>query len=170
MPINARRHIKKMRGGAQSHLVEGDDGGFYVVKFQNNPQHSRILVNELVCSIFLRYLQISSPDTVLIEVTPEFLREYPQVSVELGMQSARVSPGRHFGSKFPGDPARLAVYDFLPDLLLQKVHNLSDFLGCLVFDKWVGNADARQSVFFRARLRYWTGVESIQPIKQGFVA
>ena len=90
--------------------------------------------------------------------------------MELGTQFIPVTPGRHFGSKFPGDPARLAVYDFLPDLLLQKIHNLSDFLGCLVFDKWVGNADARQSVFFRARLRDWTGVESIQPLKQGFVA
>jgi len=26
-----------MRGGAQSHLIEADDGGFYVVKFSNNP-------------------------------------------------------------------------------------------------------------------------------------
>ncbi len=159
-----------MRGGSQSHLIEGDDGAFYVVKFQNNPQHNRILVNELVCSIFLRYLQISSPDTALIEVSPDFLREYPQASVELGTSTIPVPAGRHFGSKFPGDPARLAVYDFLPDLLLGRVHNLSDFLGCLVFDKWVGNADARQSVFFRARLRDWTGVESIQPLKQGFVA
>jgi hypothetical protein len=170
MPILARRHIKKMRGGAQSHLIEGDDGCFYVVKFLNNPQHRRILVNELVCSIFLRYLQISCPDAALMEVTPEFLGSNPQVSLELGTQSIAVPAGRHFGSKFPGDPAELAVYDFLPDVLLQKVNNLSDFLGCLVFDKWVGNADARQSIFFRARLREWTRTESAHPLKLGFVA
>ncbi len=35
-----------MRGGAQSHLMRCDDGYYYVVKFQNNPQHRRILVNE----------------------------------------------------------------------------------------------------------------------------
>jgi hypothetical protein len=170
MPILARRHIKKMRGGAQAHLIEGEDGGFYVVKFLNNPQHRRILVNELVCSVFLRYLQISSPDTALIEVTPEFLVSNPQVSLELGTQLIGVATGRHFGSKFPGDPADLAVYDFLPDLLLQKVNNLSDFRGCLVFDKWVGNADARQSIFFRARLREWSMRESVHPLKLGFVA
>src|SRR5437867_6998526 len=170
MPITARRHIKKMRGGAQSHLIEGDDGCFYVVKFLNNPQHSRILVNELVCSVFLRYLQISAPDAALIEITRQFLRENPQVSLEIGLRSIAVAAGRHFGSKFPGDPAKLAVYDFLPDLLLRKMNNLSDFLGCLVFDKWVGNADARQSIFFRARLREWTPAGSIHPLKLGFVA
>lgn len=170
MPINARRHIKKMRGGAQAHLIEADDGCFYVVKFLNNPQHRRILVNELVCSVFLRYLQISCADMALIEVTPEFLQENPQVSLEMGTQSIAVAVGRHFGSKFPGDPAKLAVYDFLPDLLLQKVNNLSDFRGCLVFDKWVSNADARQSIFFRAKLRDWTLTESDHPLKLGFLA
>jgi hypothetical protein len=170
MPINARRHIKKMRGGAQSHLIEGDDGCFYVVKFLNNPQHRRVLINELVCSVFLRYLQISCPDWALIEISPEFLRENPQVSMETGSQFVAVAAGRHFGSKFPGDPAKLAVYDFLPDVLLRQVNNLSDFRGCLVFDKWVGNADSRQSIFFRARLREWAPVESIHPLKLGFVA
>jgi hypothetical protein len=70
----ARRHIRKMRGGAQSHLLEADDGRFYIVKFQNNPQHRRILVNELVASTFLRYLEISTAETALIHVTSEFLR------------------------------------------------------------------------------------------------
>jgi hypothetical protein len=37
-----------MRGGAQSHLMSCDDGGYYVVKFQNNPQGVRILPNELL--------------------------------------------------------------------------------------------------------------------------
>lgn len=170
MPILARRHIKRMRGGAQAHLIEGDDGCYYVVKFLNNPQHRRILVNELVCSVFLRYLQISSPEAAVIELTPEFLGENPQTSFEIGSQSLAVTAGRHFGSKFPGDPAQLAVYDFLPDALLQKVNNLSDFRGCLVFDKWVGNADARQSIFFRARLREWPSANPAHPLKLGFVA
>jgi hypothetical protein len=170
MPINARRHIRKMRGGAQSHLIEGDDGCFYVVKFLNNPQHRRILINELVSTVFLKYLQIATPDVAMIAISPEFLRENPQVAFELGTKSIPVPAGRHFGSKFPGDPAKLAVYDFLPDILLQKVDNLTDFLGCLVFDKWAGNSDARQSIFFRARLRDWTGAESPHPLKLGFVA
>jgi hypothetical protein len=33
------------------------------------------------------------------------------------------------------------------------VANLEDFRAILVFDKWVGNADGRQSVFYRAMVR-----------------
>src|SRR5579864_8549227 len=155
MPITARRHIRKMRGGAQSHLLETSDGHFYIVKFQNNPQHRRILVNELVSSVFLKYLQISSADTAVIEVTEEFLQENQGVSIELGSSKIPVSTGWQFGSLYPGDPARVAVYDFVPDTLLHKVRNTEDFLGVLVFDKWVSNADGRQAVFFRARVREW---------------
>jgi len=160
MPLTARRHIRKMRGGAQAHLLEASDGQFYIVKFQNNPQHRRILVNELVASVFLKYLQISSAEAAVIEVSEEFLRENPEVRIELGAGRTPVTPGRQFGSLYPGDPARVAVYDFVPDTLLHKVRNLRDFLGALVFDKWVSNADGRQAVFFRARVREWKFTDS----------
>ena len=35
MPIQAVQHIRRMRGGAQSHLMRCADGHYYVVKFQN---------------------------------------------------------------------------------------------------------------------------------------
>jgi hypothetical protein len=170
MPLTARRHIRKMRGGAQAHLIEADDGQFYIVKFQNNPQHRRVLVNELLASVFLKYLQLASAEAALIHVSEEFLRENPEVSIELGASRVPVATGRHFGSRYPGDPSRVAVYDFVPDALLHKVRNLTDFLGVLVFDKWVSNADGRQAVFLRARVREWlpTATEA-HPLTMGFV-
>ena len=60
------------------------DGHFYVVKFRNNPQHRRILVNEWIASVFLRYLRISAPEVALIELTPEFLDLNPEVHFQLG--------------------------------------------------------------------------------------
>ena len=63
-----------------------------------------------------------------------------------------VEPGWHFGSCYPGDPRLVAVFDFLPDALLSQCVNLRDYLGALVFDKWVSNADSRQSIFYRARI------------------
>ena len=155
MPVQARRFIRRMRGGAQAHLIEAEDGHFYVVKFSNNPQHRRILVNEWVSSVLLCYLQISNPPAAIVELTEDFLAANPDVHLQLGARRLPVEPGWHFGSRFPGDPFRLAVYDFLPDALLSRVENLADFLGVYVFDKWIGNADARQSIFFRARLRDW---------------
>jgi hypothetical protein len=153
MPLTAVRHVRKMRGGAQAHLLEADDGHWYVVKFRNNPQHRRILVNELLSAAFLEYLKISTPATALIHVRPSFLAENPEVHLTLGGRRIPVEPGWHFGSRYPGDPARTPVYDFLPDALLPKVVNLEDFRAILVFDKWVANADGRQSVFFRARIQ-----------------
>jgi hypothetical protein len=168
MPLTAVRHVRKMRGGAQAHLLEADDGCWYVVKFRNNPQHRRVLVNELLSSVLLGYLKIAAPQTALILVSAEFLAANPEVHLTLGARRLPVEPGWHFGSQYPGDPARVAVYDFLPDVLLEKVANLEDFRAILVFDKWVGNADGRQSVFYRALVR--PSEPAAEAARPGFVA
>lgn len=170
MLVQATRLIRKMRGGAQAHLVECSDGHFYVVKFLNNPQHRRILVNEWMASFFLDYLQISTPPVALVEVSPAFLEAAPEVYLQLGSKRLAVEPGWHFGSRYPGDPNKVMVYDFLPDTLLEKVVNAREFLGVLAFDKWIGNADARQSIFFRARLKQWPPGQDQGQLKAGFVA
>jgi hypothetical protein len=153
MPLTAVRYVRKMRGGAQAHLLETDDGNWYVVKFRNNPQHRRILVNELTSAALLGYLKIAVPESALICIPPAFLEANPDVHLTLGTRQIPVEAGWHFGSRYPGDPARTAVYDFLPDALLSKVANLDDFRAILVFDKWVANADGRQCIFYRALLR-----------------
>lgn len=159
-----------MRGGAQAHLLACDDGHFYVVKFANNPQHRRILVNEWVASVFLQYLQISTPPVAIVDLSAAFLEANPDVHIQLGSRRQPVEPGWHFGSRYPGDPAKIMVYDFIPDILLDKVANLTEFLGVLVFDKWIGNADARQSIFFRARLLEWSPGKGDRTERRGFVA
>ena len=165
MPLTALRQVRKMRGGAQAHLVETDDGQCYVVKFRNNPQHRRVLINEVLAAGLLDYLKIAAPKTALIHITGEFLAANPEVHLTVGTRKVPVEPGWHFGSRYPGDPARLAVYDFLPDALLAQVANLDDFRAVLVFDKWIGNADGRQSVFFRAMVQAEEG-----PRRAAFVA
>jgi len=167
MPVTARRLIRKMRGGAQAHLMEASDGHSYVVKFHNNPQHRRILVNESIASTFLHYLGIAAPETAPVEVTESFLAEDPEIHIQLGGERRAVAPGWHFGSRFPGDPARTVVYDYLPDTLLDKVENLPDFRAVLAFDKWMGNADSRQAIFFRARV---LDPLASEPSRLGFVA
>jgi hypothetical protein len=70
-----------------------------------------------------------------------------------------------FGSRYPGSPAEVTVYDFLPDDQLREVVNLSDFCGMLVFDKWTCNTNGRQAIFHRPKdeTRY-----RAQMIDQGF--
>ena len=151
-------------------MIEASDGHCYVVKFLNNPQHRRILVNEWISSVFLRYLGIATPEAAMVNIPPEFLAANPEVSIQLGSRRQEVSPGWHFGSRFPGDPARMTVYDFLPDTLLEKVENRADFAAVLAFDKWMGNADSRQAIFFRARLVEPAYEAPDAAPRQGFVA
>jgi hypothetical protein len=159
-----------MRGGAQSHLIEASDDHCYIVKFRNNPQHHRILVNELIAAEILNYLQVAVPASELIRVGDDFLRDNPEAGIKLGSQSIAPATGWAFGSRFPGDPNLTAVYDFVPDSLIAQVQNLSDFLAILVFDKWTGNADGRQAVFLRAQLKDWFPQMKAGARKMGFIA
>jgi len=159
-----------MRGGAQAHLLEADDDKFYIVKFQNNPQHRRILINELIAAEILGHLQIAAPEYQLVRLSAEFLAANPDVYLQLGTRRLDVELGWHFGSCHPGNPERLAIYDFIPDALLGQVANSEQFRAVLVFDRWTGNADGRQSVFFRAHLKDWLAKPGVPPRKEGFVA
>jgi hypothetical protein len=170
MPVNARRVVRKMRGGSQPQLIEADDGNFYIVKFRNNPQHRRILINEWLAAAFLNFLHLATPAHTVVRIDAEFLEANPDLCIQLGTRRDAVQAGWHFGSRYPGHPDRVAVYDFVPDALLDKIGNVADFLGILAFDKWMGNADARQSIFIRARLREYAPAYSDHPLRVGFIA
>ncbi len=168
--VHATRLVRKMRGGSQAHLLQCDNGEFYVVKFRNNPQHRRILINEWVAAVFLNYLQISGPPGEFVHLSVEFLASNPEVYIQLASQRRlAVESGCHFGSRYPGDPYKVMVYDFLPDPLLDKVVNVNEFAGVVAFDKWMGNADARQSIFLRAGLRLSPPSSAGRPLRAGFV-
>ncbi len=138
-----------MRGGAQAHLMRCDDGGYYIVKFQNNPQHLRILANEMLATRLAARLGLCVPQVEVVEVRPELIAYTADLVMQLGLGRKPCAAGKQFGSQFPGHPARMAVYDFLPDEQLCAVRNLSDFLGIFVFDKWTCNTNGRQAIFFR---------------------
>ena len=158
MAVVARQHIKRMRGGANAHLVLADDDRYYVVKFRNNPQHQRILVNELVCSVMLKYLQLPTPEWEIVQVPKELIDQTHELTMEVGRRKLRCEPGLHFGSRYPGDPSRRAVYDYVPLSILRLVLNADTFCGMVAFDKWVSNADGRQAIFFRDRAKHWLRV------------
>jgi hypothetical protein len=148
MPL-AIEHIRRMRGGAQSHLLRCADESYYVVKFQNNPQHLRILANELLGTRLAARLGLPVPRAEVVEVRPEMIAGTADLVIQLGRGRAPCQAGLQFGSRYPGEPAELAVYDLLPDEQLREVKNLADFAGMLVFDKWTCNTNGRQAIFFR---------------------
>src|ERR1700682_5389892 len=144
----ATEQIRRMRGGAQLHLMRCSDGHYYVVKFQNNPQHRRVLVNELLGTRLASRLGLPTAPVAVVHVNAELIRLTPELCIELPRSRTPCQPGLQFASRYPGDPRRLALHDFLPDEKLQEVENLHDFAGMLVFDKWTCNTNGRQTVFF----------------------
>jgi hypothetical protein len=149
--LRALEQIRRMRGGAQSHLMRCSDGNYYVVKFQNNPQHKRILVNELLGTRLARRLGLPTPPVAVVEVSEELIRWTEELAMELPRSRVPCAAGRQFASRYPGDPCYVAAFDFLPDEQLRRVGNLHDFAGMLVFDKWTCNTNGRQTLFFRSR-------------------
>jgi hypothetical protein len=138
-----------MQGGAQSHLMLGADGHPYVVKFQNNPQHCRVLANELVATRIAAAAGLSVPETELVEVQPWLVENTPDLDLDLGKTRERCLPGLQFGSKFVGGLMPGHVVDYLPEAQLEEIRNLNEFAGILALDKWTGNANGRQAVFAR---------------------
>jgi hypothetical protein len=135
--------VRRMRGGAQAHLMRCDDGGYYVVKFQNNPQHLRILANEMLGTRLAALMGLPVPRTEVVEVPRGLIELTADLVIQLGVGRMPCRAGKQFGSRFPGDPARLTVQDFLPDEQLREVENLGDFAGMLVYDKWTCNTNLK---------------------------
>ena len=150
MAVTAVQSVRRMRGGAQSQLVLGADGKLWVVKFQNNPQHLRVLANELIATRIAAALGLTVPKCDVVEVSEWLIRNSPDMMVEMGRnRRERCHAGLQFGCEFVGGLMPGQVVDYLPDPQMEEVRNLKEFAGMLAADKWMGNCNGRQAVFER---------------------
>ena len=149
MAILAVQQIRRMRGGAQGQLMLGSDSHAYVVKFQNNPQHLRVLVNELMATRLAAAIGLTVPACDVIEVSEWLIENTADLQMDLGPRRERCRAGLCFGSRLVGGLMPGATLDYLPEEQLVKVRNLEEFAGVLAFDKWTCNANGRQAVFWK---------------------
>jgi HipA-like kinase len=146
--ISAVQQVRRMRGGSQSQLMRASDGGFYIVKFQNNPQDVRVLANEFFATRLGLWLGLPMPMVAVIEVSDWLISNTPDLRIELAGVSTPCSSGLQLASRYVVDPEQDMVFDYLPEtLMIEKTQNMADFAAVLAFDKWTGNADGRQAVF-----------------------
>ena len=61
MSFKAITHIRRLRGGSQAQLMVADDGHEYVIKFQGNPQTTRVLANEYLAARLARMIKLNVP-------------------------------------------------------------------------------------------------------------
>ena len=150
MAVTAVQAIQRMRGGAQSQLMLGADGALWVVKFQNNPQHLRVLANELIATRLAEGVGLTVPKCDVVEVSGWLVENSPGMVVEHGRgRVERCAAGLQFGSQFVGGLMPGQVVDYLPESQMGELRNGREFAGMLTVDKWAGNCNGRQAVFER---------------------
>jgi hypothetical protein len=138
-----------MRGGAQGQMMLGADGNIYVVKFQNNPQHTRVLANEWLGTRLAGAIGLAVPQTDVVEVSSWLIEKTAELEIDFGRRRERCMAGLQFGSRFAGGLMPGQVADYLAEEQLREIRNLNEFAGILAIDKWTGNANGRQAVFAR---------------------
>jgi hypothetical protein len=133
------------------------DGNYYVVKFQNNPQGVRVLVNEWLGTRLAEIVGLPVPSVAVVNVHPSMLEHTPGLHIDVGGSCSMFKPGLCFGSRYVISPFEGQVYDFLPEAMMGRVRNVQQFAGILTLDKWTCNGDGRQAAFWkRSRERLMT--------------
>jgi hypothetical protein len=151
--ISAVQHLRKLRGGSQSHLIRASDGASYVTKFRNNPQHVRVLANEMLATRLGLALGLPMARVEVIEVCEWLIANTPDLRIQLAGSEIPCQSGLQLASLYVGEECSGLTFDYLPRELLAGVRNLADFARVLVLDKWTCNSDGRQAIFCRTTPR-----------------
>jgi len=99
--ISAIQHLRPLRGGAQSQLLRACDGCCYVTKFQNNPQHIRVLANEMLATNLGLALGLPMPRVEVIVVS-DWLIEHTRSSNQPEWFQDSVPKRQALGIALPG--------------------------------------------------------------------
>jgi hypothetical protein len=133
--------------------LKASDGACYVTKFQNNPQHIRVLANEMLATNLGLALGLTMAPVEVIEVSDSLIERTEALRIEVAGAKTPCRSGKQLGSLFVDCESPGMTFDYLPRELLAKVRNVDEFARVLVLDKWTCNTDGRQAVFCRKTLR-----------------
>lgn len=121
-------------------MVRAEDDNYYVIKVQNNPQGLRILANEMLGASIAAMLSLPVAPTAVISLPKAMVDLTPDLTIQLGRGRKQCKAGLCFGSLIRLDGRFWTGHMVTPE----SVENPRDFLGMLVFDKWLANTDQRQ--------------------------
>jgi hypothetical protein len=97
------------------------------------------------------------PEVAVIDVSDWLIEHTLELCFDTAGLRVKCNSGSQLGSRYPCDPLEAVIFDYLPESMLTKVRNVSDFARVLVLDKWTANCDGRQAVFSkRAKQRRYT--------------
>jgi hypothetical protein len=153
--VPAANFLYKLCGSSQPSIIQGEDGAFYVVKFNGFPGHQS-LANEVIGTELIQLTGLPAPDWVPIAISSDFIERNPGLWFCTGGSPIKPVPGLHFGSRLIEASGEQRTYQMIPHSWIDRIENRADFLGMLVLDLWANNCDRRQAVFLsdaRSRLR-----------------
>ena len=136
--------ISRLTGASRSLLMLASGLKLWVIKFQDNPQHPRLVLTEYIATEIARSLGLSVPPCKFVGV--------PQSALDRNLSGVNLDPryhrpGLHFGSKFTAQRDSMKPVHFFPSQDLPRVSNLAEVTGIYALDVWLGNTDSRQVVF-----------------------
>src|SRR5947209_5158228 len=131
--LAAVQHIRRMCGGSQAHLLAASDGNLYITKFQNNPQHVRILASEFLATRLAHSLDLAVPQAEVIAVSDCLIEANPSLRIETAGKIVPCSSGLHLGLRYAADlwqdriktllePSVETLFGFFPQI--------ADIVGC----------------------------------------
>ena len=112
--ISAVQHLRPLRGGAQAHLLRASDGACYVTKFQNNPQHIRVLANEMLATNLGLALGLPMPRVEVIEVSDWLIEHTEDLRISLLVPRFRARAGSNWDLSTSAFESPGMTFDYLP--------------------------------------------------------
>lgn len=132
LAVRAQERIKN--GCTKPYYIVCDDAEVYAVKFKENPQGLRVLVNEYVCAEIATILELPLASPVFVQISDKFARDYEKELFSHVEQN--VGAGIHFGTK-----KVRKVYPITDANMLKQARNCNVIPEIILFDQLVCNRD-----------------------------
>jgi hypothetical protein len=110
-------------------VFRANDGKIYVVKLQNNPMGTKVLVNEYIACWFGERMTLCFPPSDLLEIEEQVLQR------SRSLKAAKISSRIHFASQYIHSNKYVARNN------LYKAINKSAMAGVMLFDHMFHNID-----------------------------
>jgi len=110
-------------------VFRANDGKIYVVKLQNNPMGTKVLVNEYIAGWFGERMNLCFPPSDLLEIEEQVLQK------SRSLKAAKISSRVHFASQYIHSNKYVAKNN------LYKAVNKSAMAGVMLFDHMFHNID-----------------------------
>jgi hypothetical protein len=110
-------------------VFRANDGNIYVVKLQNNPMGTKVLVNEYIACWFGQRMELCFPPSDLIEIDEQVLQKHKS------LRATGVRSKTHFASQY------IHSNKYVVRNNLYKANNKTAMAGVMLFDHMFHNID-----------------------------